>query len=417
MSADTDIAGRLRALERLGPALGAVAAAARLSEGVYLVGGTVRDILIGEESFDVDVAVEGDALELARRVAEILGGRSHPHERFGTAVVLYADGGRIDVVTTRTERYDAPAALPQVEHGTIRDDLHRRDFTINAMAASLQEADFGRLVDPFGGRDDLAAGVIRVLHDGSFVDDPTRIFRAIRYENRYRFRMDSKTERLARASIAQGLVGKLSGARVREELVALLAEDDVGHTFSRLADLGAAHALHPDLAADDEAFRLARRARELKEELGVDVPEWRLRLAVLARNIAPGEIGDWLAGLRLRRLDAERIAAAVTEGPRLVERLHGVTDAAQVVALAEPHAPDAPLFALALAEVAPLREYFSRLRNISLAITGADLAELGLAESPRVGEVLAELRRRKLRGELDGRESELAAARELIAGE
>ena len=177
---------------------------ARRYEGVYLVGGTVRDILLGEQSFDVDIAVEGDAIELAKALAEALDGRVRPHEKFGTAVVLYGDGGRIDVVTTRTEFYDAPAALPTVEHATIREDLFRRDFTINAMAVSLKGDDLGRLVDPFGGRADLDAGVIRVLHNLSFIDDPTRIFRAIRYENRYGFRMDEHTARLARSCDRDG---------------------------------------------------------------------------------------------------------------------------------------------------------------------------------------------------------------------
>jgi tRNA nucleotidyltransferase (CCA-adding enzyme) len=411
------IADRLEALDRLAPAFEAIAAAAEPYEGVYLVGGTVRDILLGEESFDVDVAVEGDAIELARRIAAELGGRVRQHEKFGTAVVVYRDGERIDVVTARTEFYDAPAALPSVEHATIREDLFRRDFTINAMAASLKGDDFGRLVDPFGGRSDLVEGRIRILHNLSFIEDPTRIFRAIRYENRYGFRMDEHTVRLARGCIEMGLVGDLSTSRLRDELVTLLEEGEVGHTILRLAELGADRAIHPHLAADEDAVVLAARLRELKDELHVDVPDWRLRLAVLARRLPPDEIYDWLERLKVRRRDADRIAAAVTVAPRLVERLSGRSaDPAEIVALAEPYAPDAPLLALATVEIPALRDYFARLRDVRLDINGEDLAELGLGESPRVGEVLGELRRRKLRGDLDGRESELAAARELIGG-
>ena len=409
------IASELEALDRLQPAFEAIAAAGEGYDGVYLVGGTVRDILLGEASFDVDVAVEGDAIELAEQIAGELGGRARPHEKFGTAVVLYGEEERIDVVTARTEFYDAPAALPTVEHATIREDLFRRDFTINAMAVSLKGDDFGRLVDPFGGRRDLAAETIRILHNLSFIDDPTRIFRAIRYENRYGFLMDASTARLARGCIDMGLVGDLSSSRLRDELVALLGEDGVSHTILRLAELGADRAIHPHLAADDEAVGLTARLRSLQDGLGVEVPAWRLRLAVLARRLPPDEAYAWLERLRMRRRDAEHVVSAITVGPRLVERLRNSTaDAAEVVALADPYAPDAPLFALALEEIPALRDYFARLRNIRLAITGADLAELGLAESPRVGEVLGELRRRKLRGDLDGRESELAAARELI---
>src|SRR5215208_2448286 len=255
----------LARLERLRPAFEAIAAVAEGYDGVYLVGGTVRDILLGERSFDVDIAVEGDAIAFARALADALGGRAHPHERFGTAVVLYGAGERIDVVTARTEFYEEPAALPTVEHASIREDLFRRDFTINAMAVSLKGEDFGRLVDPFAGRRDLDEGTIRVLHNLSFIDDPTRIFRAVRYEARYGFRMDAQTQRLARGTIEMGLVGDLSSARLRDELVALLEEGDAGPSILRLAELGAGTAIHPHLAADEEAVRLLERLRDLDE--------------------------------------------------------------------------------------------------------------------------------------------------------
>jgi len=408
------LADELTGLGRLAPVFEAVAALSEAYDGVYLVGGTVRDILLGEPSFDVDIAVEGDAIALAQALADALDGRVRAHEKFGTAVVVYGDGERVDVVTARTEFYDAPAALPAVEHASIREDLFRRDFTINAMAVSLKGADLGRLVDPFGGRRDLAAKTIRVLHNLSFIDDPTRIFRAIRYENRYGFRMDDHTVRLARGTIEMGLVGDLSSARLRDELEALLSEGDVEHSILRLADIGAASAIHPHLAADDEAVALLRRLIELRDRYELEIPAWRLGLAALARRLPPDEVYDWLQRLNVRRRDAEQVAAAVTVGPKLVERLRDGASPAEVVAAAEPYAPDAPLFALALADLEPLHAYFDRLRDVRLEVSGADLAELGLGESPRVGEILTELRRRKLNGELDGRASELAAAKELI---
>jgi tRNA nucleotidyltransferase (CCA-adding enzyme) len=409
------LATELGALERLTPVFEAVAAAAEPYDGVYLVGGTVRDILLGEPNFDVDVAVEGDAIALAKRLAEALNGRVRAHTKFGTAVVVYGDDERVDVVTARTEFYDAPATLPSVEHATIREDLFRRDFTVNAMAVSLKGEDFGRLVDPFRGRPDLDAKTIRVLHNLSFIDDPTRIFRAIRYESRYGFRMDEHTQRLARGTIEMGLVGDLSSARLRDELVSLLDEGDAGASILRLAELGAGQAIHPHLAADQEAVTLLERLRELNERYATGIPAWRLAFVALARKLPPDEIYDWLQRLKVQRRDAEQIARAVTVGPRLVERLRGdEPDPAEIVALAEPYAPDAPLYALALDDPQPLHQYFERLRDVRLEVSGADLAELGVGESPQVGEILAELRRRKLNGQLDGRDSELAAARELI---
>ena len=414
VESEETLAQELASVARLRPVFDAVAALGEQAQGVFLVGGTIRDILLGEPNFDVDIAIEGDAIAVAGMLANALHGRMTKHEKFGTAVVLY-DGERLDVVTTRTEFYDAPGALPTVERAGLREDLFRRDFTINAMAASLKASDFGRLVDPFGGRADLERRVLRVLHNLSFIDDPTRIFRAIRYEARHGFQLEDHSARLARGCIEMGLVGDLSSARLRDEIIDLLEEPGAASGIRRLGELGADRAIHPRLRADEDAAALFERARGLRGELQIEVPVWRLGLAVLARELTSGEIYDLLGRLKVKRRDSEQIARAVTVAPRIVERLAEESfDAAQVVALADAFAPDAPLLALALADRTELRDYFERLRDIRLEIGGEDLAALGLPESPRVGEVLAELRRRKLNGELDGRESELAAAKALI---
>ena len=412
---EESIADELRSIERLRPIVDAVGSLGDRAEGVYVVGGTVRDVLLGEASFDLDVAIEGDAIAFAQALAKTLGGRFTPHRKFGTAIVSYGPGERVDVVTTRTEFYDAPGALPTVERAGLREDLFRRDFTINAMAASLKAGDFGRLVDPFGGRPDLEAGVLRVLHNLSFIEDPTRIFRGIRYEARYGFRLEDHTARLARGCIEMGLVGDLSSSRLRDELVQLLEDPGATDGIRRLGELGVDRAVHPHLQGDGEAARLFARSLELRAELDVDVPAWRVGLAVLARHMTSEEAYDWLERLRVRRRDVDLIAGAVAVAPRMVERLRADhLEPAQVVALADVFAPDAPLLALALEEHVALRDYFLRFRKVELEIGGDDLVELGLEESPRVGDVLAELRRRKLNGELDGRESELAAAKELF---
>jgi tRNA nucleotidyltransferase (CCA-adding enzyme) len=409
MAAETSIADRLAALPRLRPVLDAVAAV-RGGASVYLVGGTVRDILLDAPGFDVDLAVEGDGVGFAEKLARQIGGRVRSHDAFGTAVVEHGDGERTDVVTARRERYEAPAALPVVEPGTIDDDLARRDFTINAMAASLGADDLGRLVDPFDGRADLEAQTIRVLHDDSFVDDPTRIFRAIRYATRYGFELDEHTRELARSAIADGLVARLTPARLRDELVLLLDEPLAPTSIRRLGELG-----HESGRAEhDEAAALFERLLALRDEYAPAIPSWRLGLAALAREPTEGA-RPWLEELALRRQDAQAIAAAVSAGPRLADELQHARMPAEVVALVEPYAEDAALMALALNDAPALRDYFERLRDVRLEVDGSDLAGLGLVESPRVGEVLAELRRRKLNGELDGRDSELAAARELIA--
>ena len=309
--------------QALEPVLDAVVAVSEGYDGVYLVGGSVRDILLGEPNFDVDVVVEGDAIALARALSDELGGRVRAHQHFGTAVVLYGEDERVDVVTARSESYHAPAVLPTVAPGSIDDDLHRRDFTINAMAVSLKGDNLGRLVDPFGGREDLDAGRIRILHDRSFIDDPTRILRAIRYEDRYGFRMDDETVRLARECIETGHVGDLSGARLRDELEALLEEGDVSHAIPRLAELGAQKEIHPHVVADEEAVRLFDRLRELNQRYALEIPAWRLGFEALGRKLPPAEITEWLDGLKIRRPDAQLIEHAIVEGPRIADDLAG----------------------------------------------------------------------------------------------
>ena len=414
--AGPDLSAQLLAIPGLEPVFEAVQAVAEGFDGVYLVGGAVRDLLMDEPSFDVDIAVEGDGIAFGRALAQALGGRVVPHDKFGTAIVLY-EGGRVDVATSRTEFYDYPGALPAVEQASIRQDLYRRDFTINAMAVSLKGEDFGRLVDFFGGLQDLEAKVIRVLHNLSFIDDPTRLFRAIRYENRYGFRMDAHTYGLARACIEMELVGELSSARLRDELQALLSEAEIGDSLRRMTELRLDQAIHPHLAAGEEAVELVVELDALRERYAPDAPAWRLRLAALARRLPPDELYDWFERLKLRRRDGERIADAVTVAARLRERVTATDEPARLRAVAEPHDPDGVLMAMAGAGEAArtrLSRYLEELRDVHLEISGGDLAELGLTESPQVGAILEEVLRRKVNGELDGRDAELAAARELI---
>ncbi|MBW3593217.1 MAG: CBS domain-containing protein [Actinobacteria bacterium] len=414
-----EVGDRLHEIEHLRRIWETVQAVSEGYDGVYLVGGAVRDVLLGEGSFDVDIAVEGDGIAFGSALADALGARVVPHERFGTAIVIDEERNHVDVATTRTEFYDYPAALPRVERATIRQDLFRRDFTVNAMAVSLKGEEFGRLVDPFGGLRDLEEKIVRVLHNLSFIDDPTRIFRAIRYENRYGFRMEAHTLALARACVEMELVGELTSARLRDELHDLLSEGSVGDSILRLHELGIDRAIHPHLAADEEAVRLVEEVDRERERYAPAADAWRLRLAVLARNLTPDELYDWFGKLKLRRRDADRIADAVTVAPKLHALLANGNEPARVRALVEPHDPDGALLALATAPAAvrgALERYFDELRGVELEISGGDLADLGLTESPRVGAVLEEVLRRKLNGELDGRAAELEAARELVGG-
>ena len=373
----------------------------------YLVGGAVRDLLRGSGSVDLDVAIEGDAVAAADTLAERLGGDAVRHERFGTATVRAGDLV-LDLATTRSERYPAPGALPEVEPAPLADDLRRRDFTINAMAAGLSGDDLGVVHDLHGGREDLAAGVVRVLHDASFVDDPTRLLRAVRYEARLGYRMDAGTERLAREAAAVGGLGRVSGSRVRDELLDLLGEPESAAALARLRELGIDRAMHPALDADPD--RAASAALACAETLADPV---FAQLAALV-SLAPDELSEWVEGLQLDRADRDAVLRAARKAPGLVDALSAQPSPSAVHALLHCEPPEALALALALgAPGEPVLRYVGDLSGVRLEVTGDDLIEAGIPESPAIGRALEETLRLKLDGRVDGREQELAKALEL----
>jgi tRNA nucleotidyltransferase (CCA-adding enzyme) len=417
------VRARLGEIGRLQEVLPAVEAVAASYEGVYLVGGAVRDVLLGEQSLDLDLMVEGDALAFARDLAAELGVRCHAHEKFQTAVVkgTSPDGReiRVDVASARTEFYVAPGALPEVERSTLRHDLARRDFTINAMATSLKAEDLGSTYDFVGGFRDLRQKTVRVLHNLSFVEDPTRLLRAIRYEARLGFRMDGHTLSLARGSIETRLVGDLSSARLRDELLDLLSEKRVTVALTRLAELGLDRALHPHLNAGTEAVELSRRAEAAmaKPPYAGSVDPRLLRLACLCLDMSSEEVYLWLERLRMRRADQDVVAASVTVAPLLARQLEAA-DAPRPSELYELLAGQPLEVLLMVVLLAPaggpaeerIRDYLERLRGTSLEITGEDLKQAGARESPQLGRALKETLALKLDGIVSGREEELQAA-------
>jgi tRNA nucleotidyltransferase (CCA-adding enzyme) len=404
--------------------------------GVYLVGGFVRDLLLDQPNADVDIAVEGDGIEFATRLAAELGGRVRAHRKFRTAVVLLppdvlgqapawvrASGEpfHVDVASTRTEFYDYPAALPRVEHASIRQDLFRRDFTINAMAISLSGTGFGTVIDFFGGFRDLRDGVIRVLHNLSFIEDPTRIFRAVRYENRYGFRMDEQTKGFAKSCVDMHLVGDLSSVRLRDELTALLGEGDVDWTLGRLFELGVAREVHPKLATGTKTIALVKKLDALVAEMGLgdEVVQWRVRLAAVTRNMTHDELYMWLDRLKLRRADAQAVTAAVVVGPLLASRLAKPEMRDWDIYRALRSIPlEAVVFALAGLEPGPveerLRRYLVDIRHRTLSVKGDDLLAIGMKKGPAVGRILERLKELRVEGFVMGRAAELEAAERMV---
>jgi tRNA nucleotidyltransferase (CCA-adding enzyme) len=373
----------------------------------YLVGGAVRDLLLGAQVVDLDIAVEGDAEDVALHLAERLGGSVRAHGRFGTATV-HADGLTVDLAGTRRETYAAPGALPDVEPAPLAEDLDRRDFTINALALALEPAKLGEIVDPQGGRADLEAGLVRVLHPESFIDDPTRLLRAVRYAARFGFALEPDTERWARDAVAAGALSNVSGPRICDELMDLLAEDAAPDAIELARDLGIGAALHPALVLDPDAVASAKLgAIESFAEPA------HVALAALCVG-APEELAPWIETLGLVGSDRDAIVRAAGRARELAAALRDDLEPSGIYALLLPEPPEALALALANgAPAEPLQRFITQLRGTRLEITGTDLLAAGLPESPALGEALELTLVRKLNGEISGRDEELAAALEI----
>ena len=403
----------------------ATAAGVDLSSA-YVVGGAVRDTLLGWPVVDLDLAVEGDGHLFAHQLSEALGGRVLATHEFGTAVVVAPLAGvpdaRIDVASTRAESYERPGALPTVAlEPSIRVDLDRRDFTINAIAAQLNNSRAGELLDPRQGIADLRDGLVRVLHKRSFIDDPTRIFRAARYAGRYGFTIEPDTARLLAEALQEGALATISAHRVRAELELLCAEPAAG-SIRLLGSLGVLSALDPDVAAHVEASSaLIGRIDEAEgDDQTLQAMAWRMRFAALARPLGVDGAQHWLACLRLRTRDA----AAIIEHLRICEAISETTGALADMSLVERRgllggygAESLEFAELVLGDMfesEAVREYRESVGVTRLSITGHDLLAMGIERGPAVGEVLEELYDLKLAGDLPDMQDELHAAQMLI---
>lgn len=394
----------------------------------HLVGGFVRDMLLRRRNLDIDVVVEGDGVAFAEEVARRSGGATlKVHRRFGTASIGFGNGFHIDVASARAEYYTHPGALPTVERSSLRQDLLRRDFSINAMAVSLDPSLRCTITDPFGGLRDLETGTIRVLHTLSFVDDPTRVIRAARFEGRFGFQMDESTERLAREAVSMGLLREISGARLREEFYDVLAEENHLAMLQRLADLGALGDLLPKTGKPaEEALACATEALRALDHLGDLFRRPPHTLGVLLSALTWGSeraaVEAWVRHIRVRApLAAAPLALAergqvVLRGLQDRRRMHD----SRLFHLLDPMPPEAAVVLYAIGSAAARRriEHFLRdVRDIRPAVTGEDLLALGAKPSGAFSAILARARDDRLDGRAVGREAELANLRRLAVRE
>jgi tRNA nucleotidyltransferase (CCA-adding enzyme) len=397
-------------------------------EDAELIGGATRDLLLARTPRELDVVVESGAEQLARELAAALGGEGSKdagvqlgaHERFETAFVRWS-GGRIDIATRRAESYPAPGALPDVCAGTPDDDLARRDFTVNAIAVALAGSNEGQLRAPPHSLDDLDAGLLRVLHGRSFIDDPTRLLRLARYRARLGFEPERETAHLAAEALRKGALKSVSPARIGAELRLALGEEDPVSSLASLAELGVLGALDPPLRfpADLARHGLAALPGDGSDEL--------LLLASLLTSIDIDAAGDREAEMRvlLDRLeftasDRDRAMRAALQAPALVEPLAEARTPSQLREAVRGAPLEAIALAAALDELEPpaqategARRWLGELRHVHLQISGDDLLAAGLAPGPEIGRRLDAALDMRLDGKLDDtRQAQLQAALE-----
>ncbi len=404
-----------------------IAAGAReLHLALYVVGGVPRDLILDQPVSDLDLVVEGDAHALARLLRSKYGGKVTFHGKFGTAKwdiresragsrALEGQIQSIDLVTARSETYKHPAALPVVQPGTIEDDLRRRDFTINALAIRLDAPHTGEVRDDFGGWQDIKAGKIRVLHRASFFDDPTRMYRAVRYEQRYGFRIGGDT--LALIPAARRVVAKLSAQRIRHELDLILDEPRAALMLARLDELDLLASIHPALSFDEAA---ARRVQSIESSALPSLPEWSL---LEMRWLA------WL--LALPEGHTQAVESRLHFGAGLYRSLLAASDLwANVGSLAGAppsrwveHLDEAPLMSVCVVYLSSsegavreaLENYLTRWRQVKPRTTGRELKRLGLEPGADYKEILGELRRAWLDREVASAQEEREYLERLLA--
>ena len=375
--------------------------AASQGQSLYLVGGVVRDLLLERTNLDLDLLVEGDAIHLAQQLLEITRGNMIAHPRFHTAKLRW-DNWSIDLATARSETYDKPGALPRVKPGSLASDLFRRDFTINTMAVELIPGRYGRLIDPHSGRDDLEHKLIRILHERSFIDDATRIWRGLRYEQRLDFQLEANTVKLLKRDIS--MLDTISGDRIRHELELTLKEESPEKIFRRADELKVLPKLHPGLKGDGWLAEKFGQARFSNLPLPV------LYMALLAYRLSGEENENLVSRLRLPKSQAQTLRDASSLKTRLESLADPELAPSRIYSLLHGYCQSA-LIANSLAADSPvahrhIQTFLNKLRYVRTALTGNDLQKMGIAPGPRMKEILQRLHQARLDGKVKSKKDE-----------
>ena len=388
----------------------------------YLVGGTVRDLLRGEKNLDIDIVIEGDGITFAKALGEKLSARVKTHERFNTAQVI-KDKTKLDVATARTEYYESPAALPKVETSSIKKDLYRRDFTINTFAIKLNPRDFGLLIDFFGGQRDLREKTVRVLHNLSFIEDPTRAFRAIRFSERFNFKIGKHTESLIKSAGTMNLFERLSGPRLYEELLLLFHETEPSRTLKRLSDLGLLKVIHPSLVFNEELEATMKSMYETLSWFSLLFLEEKTDRGILFLMAVLTALKDEETKAAVERLvPSPKIRDLIIRGiplAREVLKKLPLNEPVETYNLLSKLKLETILLAMAISKDRQKQKvisyYLTELRKAKTILTGEDLKLLGIEPGPLYSQILKKLIEERLRGHLKSREDEERFVKDLTS--
>jgi len=381
----------------------------RQGQSLYLVGGVVRDLLLGRTNLDLDLVVEGDAINLVHRLTQDYPGKITTHPRFNTAKLQWNEWS-VDLATARSETYAKPGALPSVKPGLLENDLSRRDFTINTMAIHLDPGHYGELIDLYGGIHDLEHKVIRILHERSFIDDATRIWRSLRYEQRLNFHLEETTLKLLKRDIP--MLDTISGDRIRHELELILKEEFPEKILCRADELSVLKWLHPSLKSDGW---LADKFEQTRKLISPNLPPVGLYLALLAYRLTDEEAEQLTTKLRL----SKSLAQTLRDTASLKAKLQSLADPnllpSSIYRLLHGYSPLATT-ANSLASDSPIARqhiqlFLNKLRYVKPALTGDDLQRMGILSGPRIKEILTLLHEARLDGKVASKQGEESLVR------
>lgn len=393
-----------------------------LGYSVYAIGGFVRDLLMRVENFDVDIVVEGDGIHLAEEFEKRFPCRIRTHKKFGTAIVLFPDGLKIDVATARLEVYESPAALPIVEKGSIKMDLYRRDFTINTLAIQLNPKAFGELIDFFGGVKDIKEKVVRVLHNLSYVEDPTRVFRAIRFEQRLGFQIGKHTQNLMKNAVRMGFMDRLSGGRVLSELILILQEENPTPALKRMNDFNLFHFLHPDIKFNEEVKALFEQIHHVISWFDLlfleeQYERWLIYFYGLIDFLKEREIEEVCQRLGMNDKLRKRVVDGKHQADRTLLQIFTWINAdfepkrSEIYDLLDPLSTETKLFMMAKTTQVATRRYislyFTQLKDTNLMLKGRDLIQMGIKPGPSIKKILTDLLKARLDEQVMTRQDEI----------